>query len=84
MSTSIVRLAIESYPSQRAHWLVAYHPKGHGLADPDGAMVSTTIGQFRSRALAEEAMQAVGWYGDNRFCDGMRAERERADQEVTP
>jgi hypothetical protein len=80
MSEPLVTLEIESYPHWHQHFLIARHPEGHGLYGPSGP--TTTLGQFRSRAQAEAALIAVRWYGNNRMCDGMRAERERLAQEA--
>lgn len=68
----MANVEIESYPNQRLHFLVVRHEEGQGI-DPHGR--STTIGQFPSRKAAEQAKDALDWYGRRCFNEGRRWER---------
>jgi len=69
-----MKLIIESYPSQKMHFLVAHHEEGQGYES--STSVSTTIGRFPSRKQAEEAKEALIWFGDHRWLQGLKFERQ--------
>ncbi len=73
-----MKVVVESFESERKHYLVAHHEEGQGY---DRTSTSTVIGHFTSRKQALEARTALFWFGDYRFNAGRHMEQRLAEQE---
>lgn len=67
-----MKLRIDSYPTHKAHYLVVAHDKGQGY---DPGTSETIIAKFPSRKQAVTARDALEWFGDHRYVQGINFER---------